>query len=227
MSSRLGTMRRVDPGVVRRALARPSPFPPHAFDQEEPAPSPAAVCVPLAFDPEPVAYAVLRAATLRDHGGEVAFPGGKPEAGDADLRATALRELGEEVALHDVDVLGVLSTVPVVTGRYLIHPIVADVRGARPTIRASEVAEILPIPLLPYLTGAAVYEAVQTRWRGLDFLTPHFHLDARTRADVVLYGATAFMLWELLMRVAAELGETLPAPVIVDSRPWGERYGSR
>lgn len=216
----------VGPAVVRRALARPSPFPPHAWDHDPP-PRPAAVCVPIAFEPEPVAFAVLRAASLRDHAGEVGFPGGKPEQGDADLRATALRELGEEVALFDVDVLGVLSEVPVVTGRYVIHPFVADIGAARPEIRASEVAEILPIRLLPYLTGAAVYEAVQTTWRGLEFLTPHFHVDARTREGVVLYGASAFMLWELLLRVAAELGEPLPGPVLVDSRPWGERYGSR
>ncbi len=212
--------------LVARALARPSPFPSFAFAHDAP-PRPAAVVVPLAFEPEPTVFAVLRAAGLRDHAGEVGYPGGKPEPADEDLRATALRELREEVGLDDVDVLGRLAAVPVVTGRYLIHPFVADVRRARPRIAQSEVAEILPIPIAPYLEGAIRIEAVRTAFGGLEFLTPHFALRTPSGARVVLYGASAFILWELLLRLAAELGGELTPPVVVDARPWGDRYEQR
>ncbi len=212
--------------LVARALARPSPFPPYHFQHEVP-PRPAAVVVPLAFEPEPTVFAVLRAADLRDHGGEVGYPGGKPEAGDVDLRATALRELEEEVGLDSVDVLGTLSPVPVVTGRFLIHPFVAAIGDARPTIRQSEIAEILPIGLPPYLSGEAGFGAVMARFGGLEFLTPHFELNTASGAKVLLYGASAFVLWELLLRIAGELGIELPAPTLVETRPWGDRYGSR
>lgn len=237
MSSRVG----FGSDVVARALARPSPFPPFAWKRDT-EPQPAAVVVPIAFEPEPTVFAVLRSAELRDHAGEVGYPGGKPEASDHDLRATALRELEEEVDVELRAVLGVLSPVPVVTGRFLIHPFVAEIGPSAPVIRASEIAAILPIPLTPYLTGAITIEAVHTRWGGLEFLTPHFHLPApeafadgahdgaaRRAPDgrIVLYGASAFVLWELLLRIAAELGDELPAPTIVETRPWGDRYGSR
>lgn len=212
--------------VVLRALGRPSPFPAFGW-KHDPPPHPAAVIVPMAFAPEPTVFAVLRASTLRDHAGEVGYPGGKPEREDVDLRATALRELREEVGLDAVDVLGALSPVPVVTGRFLIHPFVAAIGAARPTIRATEIAEILPIPVTPYLTGVERFEAVRTAWGGLEFLTPHFHLPTQSGARVVLYGASAFVLWELLLRIAAELGTELPAPMVVETRPWGDRYGSR
>jgi len=215
----------VTPDLLRRALARPSPFPTFEW-KHEPPPRPAAVIVPVAFEPEPTVYAVLRASNLRDHAGEVGYPGGKPEVSDVDLRATALRELEEEVALDDVEILGELHPVPVLTGRFVIHPFVAAIGEARPAIRATEIAEILPIALQPYLTGTTAIEAVKTSWGGLDFLTPHFHLLTQSAGRVVLYGASAFVLWELLLRISAELGAELPAPVVVETRPWGDRYGS-
>jgi len=215
---------KLTPELVRRALARPALFSPRDWSAETP-PAPAAVCLPIAFEPEPIAYPVLRSKSLRDHAGEVGFPGGKVEAADVDLRATALRELEEEVALVDVDVLGALTPVPVITGRYLIHPFVAAIGAARPTIRDTEIVAVLRLPIVDYLTGATAIEGVQSTWNGHTFVTPHFHLrngDER----VVLYGASAFMFWELLLRIAAELAIELPPPTLVEEYPWGDRYYS-
>lgn len=218
---------KLDADIVRRALTRPTPFVPRDWKNEVP-PSPAAVCVPIAFEPEPVVYAVLRSKDLRDHAGEVGFPGGKVEPSDVDLRATALRELEEEVAIRDVDVLGALTPIPVITGRFLIHPFVTAIGAARPTIRATEIAALLSLPVLDYLTGRAPIEAVTSTWRGHDFITPHFRLRAGPDESerVVLYGASAFVFWELLLRVSAELGVAIPPPTLVDEPPWGDRYYS-
>ncbi|HEY8378460.1 MAG TPA: CoA pyrophosphatase, partial [Nannocystis sp.] len=73
---------------------------------------------------------IERSNTLRSHPGQLAFPGGKPEEGDTDLIATALREAWEEVALPpgQVRVLGRLSPVPVPTG-YVIIPYLGLVDG--------------------------------------------------------------------------------------------------
>ena len=57
-----------------------------------------------------------RSADLKHHPGQVSFPGGRMEASDVDIRATALRETHEEVGIHpnDVDVCGYLK--PTATG---------------------------------------------------------------------------------------------------------------
>jgi 8-oxo-dGTP pyrophosphatase MutT (NUDIX family) len=207
----------VNEELLRRALARPSPYPARKWDHAT-APLPAAVCLPIALDPTPTVFAVLRSSELRDHAGEVGFPGGKPEDGDRDLSATALRELGEEVGVQGV-ILGSLTTVPVITGRYMIHPFVTLLGGDRPMIRSPEIAEIFAVPLLPYLHGEATIHAVQTNWKGDTFLTPHF-----TLGDSILYGASAYMLYELLLRIAAELAIEMPPPTLVTDYPWGDRY---
>jgi 8-oxo-dGTP pyrophosphatase MutT (NUDIX family) len=190
----------------------------------------AAVVVPIALSPEPdtatapgpAAIVVLRGSHLKDHGGEVGFPGGKPDPGDADLAATALRELEEEVGVPaaEVDLLGTLRPMPVITGRYLIHPFVGVLRaGAVPRAASAEVARVLSVPLLPLLTGERPFEAVIGEWNGQTIFAPHFALEG-----CVLYGASAYILYELLARVAAALGLSMPAPRIQEERPWGDRY---
>ena len=182
----------------------------------------AAVVVPLRLDPEPVAILVLRASQLRDHGGEVGFPGGKPEPGDADLAATALRELDEEVGVSasEVEILGELVPTPVITGHYLIHPFVGALGpGAAPRVASPEIARVITLPLLPILRGEQPIAAVTGEWNGTTIFAPHFPLDG-----CVLYGASAYIFYELIARLAMRLGYTLPPPRIEAALPWGDRY---
>src|SRR5512144_1320178 len=60
---------------------------------------PAAVLVPIVDHPEPTVLLTQRAQHLPDHAGQVSFPGGKIDDGDADPRASALREAEEEIGL--------------------------------------------------------------------------------------------------------------------------------
>lgn len=178
------------------------------------------MAVPITFGERPIVHAVLRGAELRDHAGEVGFPGGKVEPSDADLRATALRELGEEVGILDAEPIGELTPVPVITGRYLIHPFVVAAGRTAPFIAsATEIAALLPIDLEAYLFGERAFGGVQGTYRGEVFVTPHFDL-----GKAVLYGASAFVLYELLLLLADELGQVLPEPQLVSEKPWGDRY---
>jgi 8-oxo-dGTP pyrophosphatase MutT (NUDIX family) len=184
---------------------------------------PAAVVVPIVLAPEPHAAVVLRGVDLKEHAGEVGFPGGKPDARDADLAATALRELEEEVGVprSEVELCGELRPTPVITGRYLIHPFVGVLGpGAIPRVASAEIARVLTLPLMPLLDGGAPIGAVKGEWSGATFFAPHFALDG-----CVLYGASAYILYELLARLAAALGRALPPLRLQDELPWGSRYG--
>jgi len=208
--------------ILRAALLREEPRE-RGRAQVDSTTKSAAVALPVILGEEPHVIAVLRASTLREHPGEVAFPGGKTEPSDPDLRATALRELAEEVDLReeDVSVVGVLGAVPVITGRFLIHPFVAEVRsGRQPRIASPEIERLVPLPLADWLVHGRAIHAVKSEWRGRKFVTPHFVLDG-----CILYGASAYVFYELLGKIAAELGRTLPEKTLVDELPWGSRYG--
>ncbi len=184
----------------------------------------AAVVVPVAARPEPSAILILRSSQLADHPGEVAFPGGKPEPSDPDLASTALRELEEEVGVPrgDVEILGTLRPVPVITGRYLIHPFVGVLsERASPCARTNEIARVIELPVLPLVRGERPIHVVRDDWNGAPVFAPHFRLDG-----CVLYGASAYILYELLGRIARVLGVTMPAPTEEAEPPWGKRYSA-
>ena len=91
----------------------------------------------------------LRADDLKHHAGQISFPGGRVEAGDADAVATALRETEEEIGLRRefVEVLGRLPDHAVITG-YRVTPIVGLVRlGFELVLDPTEVAGTFEAPL--------------------------------------------------------------------------------
>lgn len=141
---------------------------------------------------------IERAANLRHHPGQLAFPGGKPEPGDPDLVATALREAWEEVALPagQVTVLGRLSPVPVPTG-YVIVPYVGLVEGPfEPRHDLLEVHSVLT-PAIRDLTAPDVYRfAGEREWQGQSYELHEFQIH-----EPPLWGATARIVYDLLKRM--------------------------
>jgi 8-oxo-dGTP pyrophosphatase MutT (NUDIX family) len=130
------------------------------------------------------------------HSGEVSFPGGKAEPGDADAAATALREAAEEVALDpvqaDVRVVGRLDPVWIPVSDFEMTPIVA-IAGREPRLVASaaEVARIVQPPVARFLPGAPmpVIERTIGAWP-LRF--GHYEVDGLS-----VWGATARVLSQL------------------------------
>ncbi|WP_027967503.1 CoA pyrophosphatase [Halomonas halocynthiae] len=154
----------------------------------------AAVLIPVVTHPEPTLLFTLRAAHLSTHSGQVAFPGGKREANDTDLLATALRESEEEIALppSQVDVIGQLSDVVSLHG-IKVTPYVGIVPpnlSLRPD--PGEIASIFEVPLKHFLADQREYTDV-IPVNGRRYYVPSYRQD-----EHVIWGLSAMMLVELL-----------------------------
>jgi 8-oxo-dGTP pyrophosphatase MutT (NUDIX family) len=143
------------------------------------------------------AYWILftkRAEHLGDHPGQMSFPGGGREPADADLAATALREANEEIGLRpaDVELVGRIDDIETVT-RYIVRPFVGRIPAHPYTPDASEVAEIVRLPVAA-LTDRENYESEHRDHPHYGPIRIHFfHVDGYT-----VWGATGRMLAQLL-----------------------------
>jgi 8-oxo-dGTP pyrophosphatase MutT (NUDIX family) len=185
--------------VVRRALAAAPPPRPSVLEGTGTRPS--AVLAPLYPEGDEVMVVLTRRSqTLRSHRGEVSFPGGGVEPGDASLVATALREAREEIRLEpaSVEIIGELDHLQTVTSRSYIVPFVGQLEG-RPDLVAApaEVESILHVALSELLDDGVYHEE---RWglAPLEHPVHFFELDG----DIV-WGATAAMLRGLLVLVTS------------------------
>jgi 8-oxo-dGTP pyrophosphatase MutT (NUDIX family) len=129
------------------------------------------------------------------HSGQVGFPGGGWEEGDADLIATALRETYEEigVAATAIQVLGQLSPLYVFASNHLVHPTVAWI-DHKPIFQPDphEVALVIEMPLHELLNPANL-RLEQWQLRDRTAQVPFYYIQQQT-----IWGATAMMLSELL-----------------------------
>ena len=131
-----------------------------------------------------------RSSALKHHPGQIAFPGGKQEGGDADVVAAALREADEEIGLPPalVEVLGTLAPHETVTG-FVVTPVIAFVRGEfeiRP--QPSEVEEVFSVPL-SHVLDPENYLIHSRQWHGerrYYYVVPY--------GPYYIWGATARML---------------------------------
>ena len=139
----------------------------------------AAVLVPLFFSPEAGEVHVVltqRSGKLNTHAGEVCFPGGKREAGDADDAATALREAHEELGIDPAAVAVVASLPPVLSKHLLsVRPVVGTVSaGLRVSPNPDEVAHVFTAPLRMFLEAGPGYSHRDVRWEGCPYRLHYF-----------------------------------------------------
>ncbi len=162
----------------------------------------AAVLVPL-FERDGDLHAVFtkRRPDLRLHAGQVSFPGGRREATDADLIETALRETREEIGLDPatVTVVGALSPTPTVVSDIAVYPIVGLI--AAPSGAWVAAAEEVDAVIEASLADLAATHRLQTfaRGGGVSVTT-----DAYSSGSDIIWGATARILTDLLVRLAGD-----------------------
>lgn len=193
--------RHVPLDVVRARLATlPPPAPPDAalvatHSRE------AAVLLAL-FEDQGETCLVLtkRPDTMPSHRGEIAFPGGKREPGDASLEAAALREAQEEVGLDPaaVEVVAELDSLGTVASQFTIAPFVGVLPG--PPVLVPDPVEVVAAFTVPVseLLDPATYHEERWRlfgdWRSMAF----YDLPGET-----VWGATARILTGFLTHLTS------------------------
>jgi 8-oxo-dGTP pyrophosphatase MutT (NUDIX family) len=154
----------------------------------------AGVLVPLrARGDEVTVVLARRTEQVPHHKGQICFPGGSRDPGDADLLETALREAEEELGIRrgDAEILGTMDPVVTVTG-FCIQPFVANVSAAAGfSLDEFEMAEVFEAPL-PIFAEFDRYRYAEARFRGERNRVYFFDYGPHT-----IWGATATILHRL------------------------------
>jgi len=158
---------------------------------------PAAVLVAITDQPSPSLILTLRAGHMRDHAGQIAFPGGRIDPTDRDAAGAALREAQEEIALDPalVTVIGTNDAYRTGSG-YCITPVISVVpANLRLMPNHHEVAEIFEVPL-DFVLDPANQRRKSGLWRG--HIREYYEIQWQHRR---IWGATAGMLVNLTQRL--------------------------
>ncbi len=138
---------------------------------------------------------IRRPGTMKNHAGQIAFPGGKREKEDKDLVHTALREAYEEIGVpgESVGVIGELSNVYVQVSAFLIKPVLGWL-NEKPAVKidSAEVDEVIFISLGDLADHGNRCERMMETRTGI-ISAPGYEIDGS-----FIWGATAMMLAELI-----------------------------
>jgi 8-oxo-dGTP pyrophosphatase MutT (NUDIX family) len=167
-----------------------------------------AVLVPL-YRADGATRVVLtrRRSDLRRHAGEISFPGGRHDPGDADLAETALREAEEEIGLprSQARLIGELPATSTFATNYVIHPFVATIPpGIAWELSPKEVDAVLELPLASVRSGRTITTLER---RGITFQTDAYVVD-----EHLVWGATARIIEHLLARLSDDPEAPLALP---------------
>lgn len=158
---------------------------------------PAAVLVAVTDRADPGVILTQRTDTMRRHAGQIAFPGGRIDAGDADAVAAALREAEEEIALPraSVEIVGAADRYRTITG-FDVIPIVGVIPPDLVMVaQPEEVAAVFEVPL-GFLLDVANHVEASVEWQGRERHYYEILWDSYR-----IWGATAAMIVNLSRRL--------------------------
>lgn len=192
---------RLAPEALRRRFIDPPIWTPEVLKEQrfsERKSMAASVLIAIVMRPRPTVLLTQRTAHLSTHSGQIAFPGGKADASDADAQATALREAEEEVGLppSHVQVIGKLPIYLTGTA-FVVTPVVALVEpGFSLTPNPDEVADAFEVPL-DFLMSPGQHRRHVMEWGGIRrewFSMPYLDDVGGVPTERFIWGATAGML---------------------------------
>ncbi|KAF9283203.1 nudix (nucleoside diphosphate linked moiety X)-type motif 8 [Mortierella alpina] len=147
----------------------------------------------------------IRASHMRNHRGEVSFPGGKRDPEDKTVLDTALREMEEEISISrdQVQVLGECAALPNKDGTMTVHPFVGIIKEPIEDIETilynkDEVQKVFTVPFQDLVDPE---KKSMVRFRNSEFMYPTWKIE---QEKVVIWGLTAFILDGVLRRIAKD-----------------------
>ncbi|KAF9115709.1 hypothetical protein BGX27_006815 [Mortierella sp. AM989] len=166
----------------------------------------AGVFVPLCIHKGvPSVLFTIRAKNMRNHRGEVSFPGGKRDPADKTILDTALREMEEEISVmrDQVEILGEYSPMPNKDCTMKVHPFVGLIKEPIENIESivfnkHEVGKVFTVPIQDLFDPEKIS---MVSFRTSKFLYPVWKID---QEDITIWGLTAFILDGVLRRIAKD-----------------------
>ena len=165
-----------------------------------------AVLVPI-FYKQGEYYLLLtrRTQRVKDHKGQISFPGGAYQAEDGSLLNTALRESSEEIGLvaDKVDILGALDDTITQTSNYVITPFVAVIPWPYQfKVNTEETEEIIEVPISALMDKNCLLEEIEViSGQAETYYSYHYR-------GMVIWGATARILHQFLGIIAQSRGDS-------------------
>jgi 8-oxo-dGTP pyrophosphatase MutT (NUDIX family) len=143
---------------------------------------------------QPDLLVLQRAATMRTHAGQPAFPGGASDPGDRDPAATALREANEEVGLdpESATVLAMLPNLWIPVSRFVVTPVLAWWHRPHP-VSPQDAAEVAHVARLPIAELVDPANRIRVRHPRSGYVGPAFQV-----RGMVVWGFTAGVIATLL-----------------------------
>lgn len=166
-------------------------------------PTPAAVLIAVTDRPEPGVILTQRPRNMRDHPGQVAFPGGKIDPGEDAVEA-ALREAEEELAMRpsDVRVIGTTDRYQTGTG-FEITPVLGVIAPDLPLVPEPREVEAWFEAPLNVLLEPSSWSRNEVFWRG------------KTR-EYLEYHHEGFRIWGVTAAIIANLSRRLAWKELLD-----------
>lgn len=144
---------------------------------------------------------------VEHHKGQISFPGGAVDKGDATFKETALREADEEIGLlgNDVKILGQIDDTLTVVSRFIIHPFVGLIPHPYDfKINSKEVKRLIKVPFNLFLEDISMNKMDSIEFEGTTYPTPAYDYNGD-----LIWGATARIMENFL----DILGEKLDLPI--------------
>jgi len=158
---------------------------------------PAAVLVSVVDRADPTVLLTQRTADLASHAGQIAFPGGKMDPGDATPAAAAMREAEEEIGLAHgmIEPIGYLDLYLTFSGFRIVPTVARIAPDYRLTINPSEVSDAFEVPLA-FLMDVQNHALHSRDWKGIKR-----RYYAMPFGERYIWGVTAGILRNLYERI--------------------------